>query len=254
MAPPTSPTPGPSPGPSPDRPQLGARARSLEQRFAAMATARLPLKLAALFFALVLWLAVSAEEPTEEWVDVRVALVHDSSVTLVDSVPSVQALVVGRGRDLLKLYTTLPVLRRVIDADTASRLTLSLRPGDVDLPSNVDARVRDVRPSAMSLRVRITESRRVPVRSAIELAPDSGFHVMGLPNVDPDSVEVRGSREAVRKLTAVYTERRQVEVHDSLTDVVVPVDTSGLHMRVSPAQVRIRILGARESSPRPRSP
>jgi len=209
-----------------------------------MATARLPLKVAAVFFALVLWLAVSAEEPTEEWVDVRVALVHDSSVSLVDSLPPVQALVVGRGRDLLKLYTTLPVLRRVIDADTSTRITLSLRPGDVDLPSNVDARVRDVRPSAMSLRVRITESRRVPIRSAIELAPDSGLRVVGPPNVEPDSVEVRGPREAVRKLGAVYTERRQIEVHDTITDVLVPVDTAGLRMRVSPPQVRIHVVAA----------
>lgn len=221
----------------------------MEQRLASMAATRLPLKLAALFFALVLWLAVSAEEPTEEWVDVRVALVHDSSVTLVDSVPLVQALVVGRGRDLLKLYTTLPVLRRVIEADTATRITLSLRPGDVDLPSNVDARVRDVRPSGMSVRVRITESRRVPVRSAVELTPDSGFHVLGVPNVEPDSVDVRGPREAVRKLTAVYTERRQVDVHDTVTDIVVPVDTAGLRMRVSPPQVKIHVLGARDAAP-----
>ena len=234
----------PAPVPSPERTQLGARARSIEQRLASMATARLPLKVAAVFFALVLWLAVSAEEPTEEWVDVRVALVHDSSVSLVDSLPPVQALVVGRGRDLLKLYTTLPVLRRVIDADTSTRITLSLRPGDVDLPSNVDARVRDVRPSAMSLRVRITESRRVPIRSAIELAPDSGLRVVGPPNVEPDSVEVRGPREAVRKLGAVYTERRQIEVHDTVTDVLVPVDTAGLRMRVSPPQVRIHVVAA----------
>lgn len=221
----------------------------MEQRLASMAAARLPLKLAALFFALVLWLAVSAEEPTEEWVDVRVALVHDSSVTLIDSVPPVQALVVGRGRDLLKLYTTLPVLRRVIEADTATRITLSLRPGDVDLPSNVDARVRDVRPSGMSVRVRITESRRLPVRSAVELTPDSGFHVLGVPNVEPDSVDVRGPREAVRKLTAVYTERRLVDVHDTVTDIVVPVDTAGLRMRVSPPQVKIHVLGARDAAP-----
>lgn len=214
-----------------------------------MATARVPLKVAAVFFALVLWLAVSAEEPTEEWVDVRVALVHDSSVSLVDSLPPVQALVVGRGRDLLKLYTTLPVLRRVIDADTATRITLSLRPGDVDLPSNVDARVRDVRPAAMSLRVRITESRRVPIRSAIELAPDSGLRVVGPPNVEPDSVDVRGPREAVRKLGAVYTERRQIDVHDTITDVLVPVDTAGLRMRVSPPQVRIHVVAAHTGAP-----
>lgn len=246
-SPPSSPP--SAPVPSPDRTQLGARARSIEQRLASMATARLPLKVAAVFFALVLWLAVSAEEPTEEWVDVRVALVHDSSVSLVDSLPPVQALVVGRGRDLLKLYTTLPVLRRVIDADTATRITLSLRPGDVDLPSNVDARVRDVRPAAMSLRVRITESRRVPIRSAIELAPDSGLRVVGPPNVEPDSVDVRGPREAVRKLGAVYTERRQIDVHDTITDVLVPVDTAGLRMRVSPPQVRIHVVAAHTGAP-----
>jgi len=214
-----------------------------------MAMARLPLKLAAVFFALVLWLAVSAEEPTEEWVDVRIALVHDSSVTLVDSVPPVQALVVGRGRDLLKLYSTLPVLRRVIDADTATRITLSLRPGDVDLPSNVDARVRDVRPAAIGLRVRITESRRVPVRSAVEIAADSGLRLVGPPNVEPESVEVRGSREAVRKLNAVYTERRQIEVYDTVTDVLVPVDTAGLRMRVTPPQVKLHILAAPARTP-----
>jgi len=201
------------------------------------------------FFALVLWLAVSAEEPTEEWVDVRIALVHDSSVTLVDSVPPVQALVVGRGRDLLKLYSTLPVLRRVIDADTATRITLSLRPGDVDLPSNVDARVRDVRPAAIGLRVRITESRRVPVRSAVEIAADSGLRLVGPPNVEPESVEVRGSREAVRKLNAVYTERRQIEVYDTVTDVLVPVDTAGLRMRVTPPQVKLHILAAPARTP-----
>lgn len=246
MAPPPS---SPAPLPTSQRQQLGARARSLEQRLQSMAMARLPLKLAAVFFALVLWLAVSAEEPTEEWVDVRVAMVHDSSVTLVDSVPPVQALVVGRGRDLLKLYTTLPVLRRVIDADTAARITLSLRPGDVDLPSNVDARVRDVRPSAMTLRVRITESRRVPVRSAVEISADSGLRLVGPPNVEPDSVDVRGSREAVRKLSAVYTERRQIEVHDTVSDMLVPIDTAGLHMRVSPPQVRLHILAAPAHTP-----
>lgn len=239
----------PAPLPTSQRQQLGARARSIEQRLQSMAMARLPLKLAAVFFALVLWLAVSAEEPTEEWVDVRVALVHDSSVTLVDSVPPVQALVVGRGRDLLKLYTTLPVLRRVIDADTAARITLSLRPGDVDLPSNVDARVRDVRPSAMTLRVRITESRRVPVRSAVEISADSGLRLVGPPNVEPESVDVRGSREAVRKLSAVYTERRQIEVHDTVNDMLVPIDTAGLHMRVSPPQVRLHILAAPAHTP-----
>ncbi len=238
MAPATTPPTPPTP--------LRARARSLEQRLATIAMARLPLKLAALFFALVLWLAVSAEEPTEEWLDVRVALIHDSNVTLLDSAPPVQALVVGRGRDLLKLYTTLPVLRRSIEADTATRLTLNLRPTDVDLPSNVDARVRDVRPAVLTMHVRITEARRVPARSAIVVSADSGFRVLGAPIIDPESVVVRGPRDAVRKVSSVFTERRQISVHDTITDIVVPIDTAGLPMRVTPPEVRLHIVAARD--------
>jgi hypothetical protein len=52
----------------------------------------------------------------------------------------------------------------------------------------------------------------------------------------------------------VYTERRQVDVHDTLTDVVVPVDTAGLRMRVTPPQVKIRILGSRAAGAATRSP
>jgi hypothetical protein len=53
----------------------------------------------------------------------------------------------------------------------------------------------------------------------------------------------------VRKLAAVYTERRQIEVHDTISDVLVPVDTAGLHMRVSPPQVRLHILAAPTRKP-----
>lgn len=228
---------------------LRTRARSLEQRLTSVALTRLPLKLAAVFFALVLWLAVSAEEPTEEWVDVRVALIHDSNVTLLDSTPPVQALVVGRGRDLLKLYTTLPVLRRLVTPDSGGRFTLTLRPTDVDLPSNVDARVRDVRPASLAMRVAIAETRRVPVRLAVEVTADSSFRILGTPTVDPDSVTVRGARDPVRKLVAVYTEQRPLSVHDTITDVVVPIDTVGLHVRVMPAQVRIHIAAAHNAPP-----
>lgn len=237
------------PAPTPPETPLRTRARSLEQRLASVAMARLPLKLAALFFALVLWLAVSAEEPTEEWVDVRVALIHDSNLTVLDSTPLVQALVVGRGRDLLKLYTTLPVLRRVVASDSAGRLTVALRPTDVDLPSNVDARVRDVRPVSVALRVAVTETRRVAVRPAVDLEPDSGYRVLGAPAVDPDSVIVRGARDSVRKLAAVYTERRTVPVRDTITDVVVPIDTAGLRMRVTPPEVRVHIVAAHDAPP-----
>ena len=52
----------------------------MQRRVSAAATERLPLKGTALLFALVLWLIVTAEEPADELVRVRLALTADSAV------------------------------------------------------------------------------------------------------------------------------------------------------------------------------
>ena len=54
------------------------RARGLAHRLRASFTKRLGYKGAALFFALVLWVVVRTEEPTEVVVPVRVVATHDA--------------------------------------------------------------------------------------------------------------------------------------------------------------------------------
>jgi hypothetical protein len=137
-------------------------------------TERLPLKFAALFFALLLWVIVSAEEPTDEWVAVRSIVTVDSTFALADSVPRVQAQVVGRGRELLKLYTTAPEVRRAAPVEGDSVVTLELRPSDVDLPPGVDAHVRDVRPRLLRLHVRRLVGRTAHARDSLETNISTG--------------------------------------------------------------------------------
>jgi hypothetical protein len=116
-------------------------------------TERLPLKIAALFFAIVLWLVVSAEEPTEEIVPVRFAPALDSGMVVAGEVPAVRALVLGRGRELLKLYSAPPVIVRRIPGGVRDSVRLELGPADVDIPAGVAAVVRDVRPRVLTLRL-----------------------------------------------------------------------------------------------------
>lgn len=116
----------------------------------------LPLKLAAVFFALVLWLVVSAEEPTEEVVSVRFDPALDSGVVLDGGAPVVRALVLGRGRELLKLYNAVPVIHRRVRSGLHDSVRVELGPADVDLPAGVSAVVRDVRPRIVTLRVHRT--------------------------------------------------------------------------------------------------
>ena len=116
-------------------------------------TERLPLKLAALFFAIVLWLVVSAEEPTQEVVNVRFSPALDSGVVIAGGVPPVRALVLGSGRELLKLYNAQPVIVRRVQTGTRDSVRIELGPADVDLPAGVSAVVRDVRPRIVTLHV-----------------------------------------------------------------------------------------------------
>jgi hypothetical protein len=232
----------------PTPPPPRSRARAFHRRFIGSFTERLPAKLAALFLSLVLWLMVGAEEPTDEWVDVRLALVMDSTVALRDSAPRVQALVVGRARELLKLYTELPVLRRVIPANTADDVTLELHPEDVILPGNVSAKVANINPRTLQLRFVVRETRRVPVRSEVHVSADSGLHLTGDPRLQPESVTVRGARDAVRAIESVPTQPTHIYVRDTVTVHSVPLDTMGLRVRITPAQVQVHVTAARDTA------
>jgi hypothetical protein len=195
---------------------------------------------------------VSAEEQTEAWVNVKVQIVTDSSVALVSDVPEVQALVGGRGRELLKLYTAGPAIRRVVGPDTPNEVTLDLRPGDVIIPGNADVRVRDVTPRSIALDFEVTEQRYLPVRALVHLTADSAMRVTRGPLVLPESVLVKGPRRAVRGLGSITTDRLNIFVHDS--DIVrsVKLDTAGLGLTdVTPAEVRVQVTAERIPPPPP---
>src|SRR5690349_8771040 len=124
---------------------------SLERHLKAAFTERLGYKAAALFFAVVLWLVVSAEEPSEELVPVRLEASFDTTRVLTSPRPAVRALVAGRARDLIKLYDTPPVVRRLITDDAPDSVAVDLRPADVYIPPDVDAIVRDIQPRNLVL-------------------------------------------------------------------------------------------------------
>ena len=128
--------------------------RATNRRFAGMFTENLALKGAALFFACVLWLVVSAEEPTEQVVQVVVSPRLDSTLALVGRRPTVRALVVGRARELIKLAGEPPVVRPLIEGvPRGDSVEVTLMPEDVELPADAQVLVREVRPRTVMLYV-----------------------------------------------------------------------------------------------------
>ena len=216
---------------------------SLERHLKAAFTERLGYKAAALFFAVVLWLVVSAEEPSEELVPVRLEAAFDTTRVLTGPRPVIRALVAGRARDLIKLYDAPPVVRRAVTDDAPDSVAIDLRPADVYIPPDIDAVVRDVQPRSMVLVFDVTATRRVPVTSAVRVVVDPGApQLRRLTVIVPDSVTVTGPRRTVNAVSTVRTVEQTVTVRDS-GDFLIPLDLKSLAtgVRVTPAEVRVLV-------------
>jgi len=219
---------------------------SLQRRLVAAFTQRLALKGMAVFLAIVLWFVVNAKEPQVEIVAVQFQpVLLDSSLVLRDPMPQFQALVAGSPKELIKLSSNPPVIRRQITADAPDTLVLDLRPEDVVLPDGVDAVVRDVRPRSLTLRFESTWTRRVPVLATqieVMAEPGSGFI---RPQFDPETVQISGPRHLILKMPSVRTIRTTIAFPDSLPHLV-DIDTSALGpgVRVRPGQVKVHLLAS----------
>jgi hypothetical protein len=118
-------------------------------------TERLPSKIAALVLAIVVWAVVRGEEPTEVVLFARVSPVIEGVLEVSAISPeSVEVVVAGRKRELLKLRSQPPVVRRRFDEEAPGRVRASLQPSDVEFPLGVQATAREVRPRIVTITLR----------------------------------------------------------------------------------------------------
>jgi hypothetical protein len=217
---------------------------SLQRRVIEAFTERLVLKVTAVFLAIVLWFVVNAREPQVALVTVRFQpVLLDSSLVLRDPLPQFQAIVAGAPKELIKLTSTLPLVRRQVTADAPDTLVVDLRPEDVTLPDGVDAVVRDVQPRSVTLRFEPTWTRRVPiVGSGIDVTAAAG-PISVTPQFDPQTVQISGPRHLILKMPSVRTVKTTIPYPDSLTHLV-DIDTTALGpgIRVRPGQVKVHLL------------
>ena len=218
------------------------RARmSLPRRVREAFTERLPVKATALFLSVVLWMVVAGEEPSQEAVDVNLELALDSSLVLTSPRPSIRAQVIGSTRELYKLFSQRPTVRRSFSGEVEDSVVVLLTPGDIQLPPGVDARVSAVEPQTFTLRFDSLLQRRMPVRSALRLVDPQGRVLLYEPRFEPESVTVTGQRRVVQDLESISTARRTISVRDTAIAVDVMLDTLRLGVQVVPARVRAHV-------------
>lgn len=112
----------------------------------------------AIVCATALWLSVSVDQTATAWVPVALSLSMDSTMALVAPPPPLRAYVVGRRADLVRLVRSPVTLRHAIASPilvgaSSGDVTVDVRPTELEMPPGVEARVRDVDPRVIVLRV-----------------------------------------------------------------------------------------------------
>src|SRR2546428_288961 len=144
-----------------------------------------PIKGAALFLALMLYVAVQLQQPVTTSFDVTLNVLLPRGRTLVHKPPKVRVQISGKGSQILKLRSLAgDITRRVPDTLTATNWSIRLDPDEVELslPKGADVRVMEVRPSEITLALDSVARKEVRIVSLGSVTPDSG-HV--LPVVAP---------------------------------------------------------------------
>ncbi|MET0398253.1 MAG: CdaR family protein [Longimicrobiaceae bacterium] len=189
------------------------------------------LKLAALALAILLWVVVSAEQVTTQWipVPVRVAAGDPDRVVTGGPVPGqVEVRFAGPGRELWELALERPVLVLPVDGVRADTQVFELEPRMVRIPNGLSVTPLDVRPGSVRVLTQRLVTRDVPVRVRLARRSRDRFVVLDTPRVSPATVRVTGPADRVARLDAVVTEPLEIGAADSTFRLAVPLDGDSL--------------------------
>ncbi len=173
-------------------------------------TNNIPVKIAALILALVLWAFAKGEQEGMRLIEVPLFLRNiPEGVTTVEKVPETIVVVLsGPNKEILKLAFVGETYAFVdmVDAEPGRALRISLSPVNVVLPRNAGVHVLEVRsPKSLDLDMEAIEERSIRVAATTAGELPRGYFVLGVPQSVPDSVVVYGPSSIVHALDAVST-------------------------------------------------
>src|SRR5438552_1661542 len=145
------------------------------------------LKLAAVFFAVMLYVAVAAQQPLTETFALRLSVAPPPGRALRQAPPSIAVTVQGKGSEILKLRNIPRTISKTVpDTLTGSLWRLHLSPGDVTLPKGAEGvQVSDISPRDVDIVVDSAARRDVRIAPRVTLEKDSGFALLGIAAVPP---------------------------------------------------------------------
>jgi hypothetical protein len=205
------------------------------------------LKLSALALAVLIWAVVSAEQPTTQWIPVRVeAQVRDPDYVLAGPPDPVQVQVrfSGPGRELWELALDRPRLVLPV-REGGDQRTFPLEGGMVRVPPGLSVSVLEIRPQFARLELQRLASRVLPVRARVGAQSLQRYVIGDELEILPAEIRVTGPAERLAALDALTTLRFEIVPDDSTFSQEVQLDTTGMD-DLSFNRTRVRVSGAVE--------
>jgi YbbR domain-containing protein len=200
-----------------------------------------PIKGAALFLALMLYVAVQLQQPVTTSFDVTLNVQLPPGRALVHKPPKVRVQISGKGSQILKLRSLAgDITRRVPDTLTASTWAIHLDPAEVELelPKGADVRVMEVRPSEITLALDSVARKDVRIVSLVNVTPDSGQFLHAGLSMTPRTARLVGPEKSLATIDSVTTVPMEITSVSGAFTRNVPIDTMPLGIvRLSPKHV-----------------
>lgn len=184
----------------------------------------------------VFWLTLTLGETRTQTLrfPVEVATTPEGQA-LAEVPPSrVRVRVEGPGHELLRLFYTPPVVE--VDGSTGTVKVMEA----IDLSQRGSVQIESVSPSSFEIKLEPLTTRTVPVQNRVDIQLASAYELIGEPELEPDSLEVRGAQSVVNGIEAWPTDSSTIENLQDTVKVQVPLaDTLSRLVETSTREVTL---------------
>ncbi|HYK81825.1 MAG TPA: hypothetical protein VEU55_01655 [Gemmatimonadales bacterium] len=198
------------------------------------------IKLAAIFFAIMLYVAVAAQQPLTQSFAMQVAVAVPPGRTVKEQPGEVMVLISGKGSEIMKLRSFPHVIQKAIpDTFSATVWRVHLQPADVEIPKGTDVQVADITPRDVDVVMDSVSKKEVRIVPLVRVEAESGYVLRGL-SIVPSVAHVVGPQKRLAGLDSVTTLPTVVSSVNGPFVRTVPIDTAPLGVvRVAPKEVRL---------------
>jgi YbbR domain-containing protein len=199
-----------------------------------------PIKLAAVFFAVMLYVAVAAQQPLSQSFAMRLSVAVPPGRSVRQQPAGVTVVISGKGSEMLKLRSFPRAIRKVIpDTFSASLWHVQLQASDIDLPKGIDVQVADIRPRDVEVLLDTVARKDVRIVPRVKVEAESGYVVRGL-SITPSVARLIGPGKSLARFDSVTTLPTVISSVNGPFFRTVPIDTAPLgDVRITPKEVRM---------------